>query len=855
MGVTAVNARHWSLILVTLSGAAWPAFARATTLQVPLGARAVSMGGAFSAIADDGTATFWNPAGLPWIAHQEISVAHADLYGSGLKHDFASFTLPLTRSQAVAIDLNELRLGDAELDYGDGRIDLAYGRKFGSLFSAGMSVKYLQRHTDLDGSTVRRGSGAGLDLGVMARPVEVLRIAAVAQDVFDTKIDYSGGDGTVTAYPRTIRVGAALTPRPWGTLAVDVDDRFHGGIEVHPIEAVAIRSGAESDFDGPEGTTWTFGAGLRWSVFRFDYAFVNHPDLASTSHFGLSVGFNFNPSQVRIEKVEANPIYSSLYKSYAREPFGSVQVKNLENAPVSARLRVFVPDLMTSPSEQDVVLRPGATVDLPLTAVFPDRIVNRPGDRPVQVQVSTTYQSLHLPRTEKASARCLAYGPGAIDWSRGVAQAAAYVTTRDPAVELLAREAVLTLDRGMATSGNRNLDFAAAIFDAVSAMGVTYVADPNNPYETISGIPRAVDTIRYPRQTLSIRTGDCDDTTVLLAALFGNVGIGTQFVDVPGHIFLLVDAGVHERNRFALAQEEERYVVHDDGVWIPLETTALSKGFAEAWRIGAESYRAWDSRGKVQLVDVVGAQSRYEPGEPSGDLSMPSLDRNALQAGLVRDLEEISSRRRSFLAARYGADSQELQVSPEARNELAYISYSAGRLDDAKAELESALTSGGESPRTRNNLGAVYMALGDFGKAVQSFTTAAELDAADPGIWLNLGLTHYAAGDSAAADEALVRGLDLSGGYTQACALLGLAPGEEADREGTNRMTAEEARDLLKSALRRVPNPAPEVQGKAGSSPQAVRKKRPVRRWWAGRSAGARSADRADMADLLYWKL
>ena len=46
---------------------------------------------------------------------------------------------------------------------------------------------------------------------------------------------------------------------------------------------------------------------------------------------------------------------------------------------------------------------------------------------------------------------------------------------------------------------------------------------------------------------------------------------------------------VHERNQLALSLEDSRYVIEDDEKYvIPLETTALSKGFTEAWRIGAD---------------------------------------------------------------------------------------------------------------------------------------------------------------------------------------------------------------------------------------------------------------------------
>src|SRR5437867_2512336 len=376
--------RGWTLALVSLAALATclPGRSQAgTSLQVPVGPRGIAMGGAFCAIADDATATFWNTAGLPWIGHQEITATHADLYGSGIQDNFVSFALPITRNQAAAVDWYQSGFGDEELDFGESRIDLAYGVKVASFASAGAAVKYLNRHTDLDGASVRHGSGFGLDLGVLFKPIESLRIAGVAQDVFDTEINYSDGEGSAVVLPRTVRVGAAFTPRPWGTIALDVDDRLHVGAEFRPVEALALRAGVLDDLGGSDERNYTFGTGLRWSIFRFDYALVDHPVLGATSHFGLSLGFNFNPSQIRIERVEAHDIYSSLYRTYAREPFGTVRVKNLENTPVTARLRVFVPDLMQQPSEQEVVLRPRATQDLPLTAVFPGRVLDRTGDR------------------------------------------------------------------------------------------------------------------------------------------------------------------------------------------------------------------------------------------------------------------------------------------------------------------------------------------------------------------------------------------------------------------------------------------------------------------------------------------
>src|SRR5207249_3693315 len=151
------------------------------------------------------------------------------------------------------------------------------------------------------------------------------------------------------------------------------------------------------------------------------------------------------------------------------------------------------------------------------------------------------------------------YGPGAINWSDGVEQAAAYVTINDEVVQNLAREAIRAAAQTPdVTITPRNLANTAAIFDALRALRITYVADPNNPYSRMRQEQGAVDLVQYPRETLARRTGDCDDTSTLVAALLGSVGIDTRFVDAPGHLFLLVDTGISGVNRDALALERSK---------------------------------------------------------------------------------------------------------------------------------------------------------------------------------------------------------------------------------------------------------------------------------------------------------
>ena len=47
-------------------------------LKIGIGARALAMGGAYSAVSDDATALYWNPAGLSSMKKNEILLDHQD---------------------------------------------------------------------------------------------------------------------------------------------------------------------------------------------------------------------------------------------------------------------------------------------------------------------------------------------------------------------------------------------------------------------------------------------------------------------------------------------------------------------------------------------------------------------------------------------------------------------------------------------------------------------------------------------------------------------------------------------------------------------------------------------------------
>ncbi len=809
------------------------------------------MAGAFTSIADDASALFWNPAGLAQLERQEVIGTHADLFQTGTKDDYVALVLPLSPSFSGAVDWYRSGFNDDELNFAENRFDLGCGVRIRKSIWIGTTVKYISRVVDLDEFTVRDGDGFGADVGLLFKPLPRLSLGLLGQDLFNTRLRYQA-EGSSVVYGRSWRAGVSYAPSRLGTVAFDWDDRYHAGLELTPLKILALRAGLENDWDGAERVTATFGAGLKVGGFRFDYARIDHPLLSSTSHFGLSLAFNFNPARVRIENLEAKPIYLSLHRSYDHEPLGTVRLHNLEDEAIVARVSVHIPEFAASPSEQDFVVRPHATQEFPLTAVLSDRVMELRADRVVPIHVAVTYPGQRLQRTERKSARSMAFAPGTINWSEGVGQAAAFVTTHDPIVDSFAREAAQSvLFRERDPFGNRNLSFAAAVIDALGVLGVVYMPDPTQPYSSIPDTPNAIDTIQYPRQTLQRRTGDCDDTSVLVASMLANLGVRTKFVDAPGHLFLAVSTGVHARNRSSLGLSEDLHLVDDDEVWIPLETTALHLGFAESWRRGADQYAVRSARDRLSLVDVAENHLRYEPAEPRGiAFAAPALDARDLRTRVDRDARTVESWRAEYVGSRFGEFQRpSASTSPGALNELAHVYLTTGKWTESRYRLESLLAQEPGSARARNNLAIICVVEGDLEKALSNLESAAASDSSDPGIWLNLGLTRQLVGDTLRAQAALGRGVDRTGGLGPAAQLLGLPMKGEAPPSTRKVDVAADTRALIlawrEELAARTALGAGDLPAASGTPAAPSERRSPTFEGAAGGSA---------VQELLYWK-
>lgn len=85
-------------------------------LNIGVGARAGAMGGAFSAVTDDASAGYWNPAGLRLLSRKQVGIMHSAQFGNEVKYDYVVFGSP---GPAESFGVSLIRMGIDDIPYTD----------------------------------------------------------------------------------------------------------------------------------------------------------------------------------------------------------------------------------------------------------------------------------------------------------------------------------------------------------------------------------------------------------------------------------------------------------------------------------------------------------------------------------------------------------------------------------------------------------------------------------------------------------------------------------------------------------------------------------------------------------------
>jgi tetratricopeptide (TPR) repeat protein len=278
------------------------------------GNRALGMGSAFVAAADDASALVWDPAGLGLVPRAELQVVQMNDLGLGLRQSYAALALPSWRFGTAGLAFRSFGTGGIERrdarntlldEFSDSEFEatLGYGRALSTGLALGGALK-LQRQS-LAGFSA---NGIGVDLGVRALPGMLLGVTAPWASRWSWALAVRNAvepslrlDRESVPDPRTVRSGMAWSAPTTGLGAViaevDVEAprgaavRLHAGIEYRPVAALALRAGSD-------GGVLTAGAGVCWKDLTVEYAFRDNP-IATEHRVGLTLGFGRTVEQSR----------------------------------------------------------------------------------------------------------------------------------------------------------------------------------------------------------------------------------------------------------------------------------------------------------------------------------------------------------------------------------------------------------------------------------------------------------------------------------------------------------------------------------------------------------------------------
>ena len=266
-----------------------------------IGARATVLNAAFVSIADDYSATHWNPAGLAFSNHYYFGGMHSQMPLSR-EINFVSFAIPIGKHdrlglswQGFVVDKIEARTGNsATPDHLFFNVEeavwLTYSRKIFSQLSLGINFKYL--HQAIDGVGA---NGMGLDIGLLVELTSKIKLGMVVYDIGSSlkwKTDHTDN------YEKLNRLGVSyqFNEAFLLSMALEGDEQrvqeLSIGTEYILLNALALRAGWQNK-------KFSVGTGLDFSYndidFTFNYSIANNKisnELSNLSEFCVSFPFS-----------------------------------------------------------------------------------------------------------------------------------------------------------------------------------------------------------------------------------------------------------------------------------------------------------------------------------------------------------------------------------------------------------------------------------------------------------------------------------------------------------------------------------------------------------------------------------
>ena len=298
-------------------------------LSIPVGARAVAVGGAFVALANDATAMYWNPAGMSGLVQSEVVLNHSS-WLADINFDYVGVVIPVQDFGTMGINITSLTMGEMErttedqpegtgqmFSAGSFAVGVAYAKNLTEWFSIGANVKYLNENI-----WNSKATGFAVDIGTLfTTPFSGLKFGAGVSN-FGEKMKIIGDDLLVQ---KDISPNNGNNPNVNANISTEEFDlplNLRIGFAYEPFVSEDQQLTILLDASHPNDNTESINVGGEYSIFqkmvsiRGGYRGIGLAD--GEEEFTVGGGFVYNAGGILYIKID-----------YAYEKFG--RLSNVHN--------------------------------------------------------------------------------------------------------------------------------------------------------------------------------------------------------------------------------------------------------------------------------------------------------------------------------------------------------------------------------------------------------------------------------------------------------------------------------------------------------------------------------------------
>ncbi|MFC1483140.1 hypothetical protein ACFL56_02655 [Candidatus Margulisiibacteriota bacterium] len=284
------------------------------------GVRSQGMGNAGIALIAP-YAGIYNPAGLFLKNNTQVSFAQNEIRNDIHQSHFL-FGFPAGDQRNIAFNYLTIGVDDIDKVRDDGggnpevigtienrqsMYNLTLQQAFSEKIYGGINLNYFDSSLD-----EVKGTGIGLDVGVMYRASDAIYIGAVAKNILNSEMQW---EDTTDTLPNIYSIGALANTKIFNRNFIiaadyDSDGQYGIGSELEAIKSFFIRAGIHKD-------KYTAGIGLKFDMLMIDYAYQTHTETALeyNSHI-ISVGLMFeerNNKNTNVKTLHRNVSQKTLY--------------------------------------------------------------------------------------------------------------------------------------------------------------------------------------------------------------------------------------------------------------------------------------------------------------------------------------------------------------------------------------------------------------------------------------------------------------------------------------------------------------------------------------------------------------